>query len=433
MLTIVMYTELINYKSKENKMSNTAAEKENNTKIENPLITVEGFKLKKLSVITTFSDETKINKAIDKFRTEALSVVPDLSTKKGRDVIASTAFKVSKKKTSIIKEMIDPSIEDAKKLVKNVNDGKKHFQNKMDALRDEVRKPLTEWEEAEKIKENKRIESIKKRIAGIASIVNFNSINKPSKDEITSLLEAVESINCNEGFDEFTQDALQAKSRAKEVLTEELNSIIQQELKDSADEELRLKEIEIEKQQIKQKSQERVNNLMMIPVGFFGKSSKEIESKIKSLTNYKVEKSEFGDLYETAKTSVDNAVIQLKGMLQQQLLVEEVKLKTESETKEKQAIEQLHQEQAQTPQPTAEDALSEAIATDEKPINERLGDKFSDIETTQRSRKIPGGHEVSIKLTPHQSMLREVEFWAKEYGIVNSEYTDLINILKKYK
>ena len=63
-----MNTESINYKNKVNKMSNVAAEKETSTKVENPMITVDDFKLKKLSVISTFSDNKKIDKAVDKFR-----------------------------------------------------------------------------------------------------------------------------------------------------------------------------------------------------------------------------------------------------------------------------------------------------------------------------------------------------------------------------
>ena len=399
----------------------------------NPMITVDGFKLKKLSVITTFSDTTKIDKAILKFRKEALSVVPDLTTKKGRDAIASLAFAISKKKTNIVGQMVDPSIEEAKTLVKNVNGGKKHFQAEMDILRNEVRKPLNEWEAAEKIKEEARIKAINERISGIHAIATFDPSNPPGKEEIASLMEAVDSINCEEGFDEFTQDALQAKSRVKEVLTEKLNAIIQQELKEAAEEEIRLKELELKEQQVKQQAQERVNKLTMIPVGFFGKTSHEIRKKITSLENYEVKESEFGELTEQAKTSVTTVVAQLSGMLQQQLLVEQASIDAEQAKKDKSELEEAVDHLASLGNKGTE-CSGNAVVHEEKPVEQKLAEIF----TKEEPKIIPEqtrthSRTVTTQLTPHQAMIKDVNFWAGEYGVVNSEYSDLMNILNKYK
>lgn len=405
----------------------TSNEKEINpatTSVElNPMITVDGFKLKKLSVITTFSDTTKIDKAIAKFRKDALSVVPDLTTKKGRDAIASIAYKISKKKTNIVGQMVDPSIEEAKTLVKNVNNGKKHFQSEMDGLRDEVRKPLNEWEAAEKIKEEARIKAINERIDGIHAIATFDPSNPPGKDEIASLMEAVDSIVCEEGFDEFTQDALQAKNRVKEALTERLNAIIQQELKEEAEEEMRLKELELQQQQVKQQAQERVNKLMMIPVSFFGKGSVEIRKKITSLENYEVKDSQFGELTDQAKASVTTVVSQLSSMLQQQLLVEETQAKV--------YLEEQAKDNARIPCDKNGQVSEE---------NKYPNDPREPVEglITNASQSLPEESKplskmVTTQLTPHQKMIKEVNFWAGEYGVVNSEYSDLMNILNKYK
>ena len=386
--------------------------KEISTVSENTVITVDSIKLKKAVIIPTFSDTAKVDKLVAKFGAEALSVIPDMSNRKGRDVIKSMAFKVSQTKTGVIAQMIKPSIEQAKKVISEVGKGKKHFETKMDALRDEVRAPLNKWEADEKIREEKRIDDIHTKIKGIHAIATFNPSNPPGKIEIASLMEAVDSIVCEDGFAEFTQDALQAKSKVKEVLTEKLNAIIQQELKAEAEEEIRLKEVELQKQQVKQKAQERVNNLMMMPVSFFGKSSIEIRNKITSLENYEVEESVFGELTEQAKTSVTTVISQLSGMLQQQILVEESQAKAEQE----------------------QIASGAAIAqVEEKPIEQRLSDKFTDVEPEVSTRKVTGGHIVTVKLTQHQSMLKAVNFWAKDYGIVNSPLNDLLNILNQYK
>lgn len=368
-----------------------------NTAQENPMITVDGFKLKKLSVITTFSDTAKIDKAVAKFAKEALSVIPDLSTVKSRGDIASIAYKISKKKTNIVSQMIDPSIEEAKELVKNVNAGKKHFQTKMDNLRDEVRAPLNEWEAAEKIREEKRINDIKIKINGIQMLSVFDAGTTPSKDDIAEMMEAVDSIDCEEGFAEFTQDALQAKSAVKESLTEMLNDIIQQEIKDKADAELLVQEQKLQAQALTMKAQERVNKLMMIPVGFFGKNSHEIRKKITDLENFEVKDSEFGELTEQAKTSVIGVVTQLNGMLQQQILVEDA-------------------------------AKEKLVEIEEEPFVEEPVKQTPKIKIIPEQTRTHSRTEVT-ELTWHQKMVKQVDFWYNESG----SYDDLMGILNQYK
>ena len=77
----------------------------------------------------------------------------------------------------------------------------------------------------------------------------------------------------------------------------------------------------------------------------------------------------------------------------------------------------------------------------ENPVEQRLAERFADTESTEQAPKtkiIPeGGRTHSCtevtRMTPHQAMIKDVNFWAGEYGVVNSEYSDLMNILNKYK
>lgn len=98
----------------------------------------------------------KVNDYYERVKAEVLSVVPDLTTQKGRDAIASNSRKVSTSKTFVekpgraylkyIKETKCAAIE--KEL--------REFVDKMDALRDEVRRPLTDYDaEQERIKAEK--------------------------------------------------------------------------------------------------------------------------------------------------------------------------------------------------------------------------------------------------------------------------------------
>ncbi|WP_161622936.1 hypothetical protein [Enterobacter roggenkampii] len=83
---------------------------------------------------------------------QAVNEVPDLSTKKGRDRIASLAAQVSRSKTAIEK----PGREYLKRLKEAVRPAEaeiKRFVDACDELRDATRRPLTEWEaEQERIK-----------------------------------------------------------------------------------------------------------------------------------------------------------------------------------------------------------------------------------------------------------------------------------------
>ena len=83
---------------------------------------------------------------------QAVNEVPDLSTKKGRDRVASLAAQVSRSKTAIEK----PGREYLKRLKEAVRPAEaeiKRFVDACDELRDATRKPLTEWEaEEERIK-----------------------------------------------------------------------------------------------------------------------------------------------------------------------------------------------------------------------------------------------------------------------------------------
>lgn len=83
---------------------------------------------------------------------QAVNEVPDLSTKKGRDRVASLAAQVSRSKTAIEK----PGREYLKRLKEAVRPAEaeiKRFVDACDELRDATRRPLTEWEaEQERIR-----------------------------------------------------------------------------------------------------------------------------------------------------------------------------------------------------------------------------------------------------------------------------------------
>ncbi|WP_413599401.1 hypothetical protein [Enterobacter kobei] len=102
-----------------------------------------------MAVLTTKEQLDPIIEAIEK---EARSLVPDVSTRKGRDAIASMAHKVARSKTYIDNAGKD-LVAELKALPKQIDESRRIVRERLDALKDEVRRPLTEWEaEQERIK-----------------------------------------------------------------------------------------------------------------------------------------------------------------------------------------------------------------------------------------------------------------------------------------
>lgn len=85
---------------------------------------------------------------LDRIRKEALSFVPDISTKKGREQIASLARKIASSKV-FLDDMGKELVEDEKQKIKMVDAERKRIRDDLDALKEQVRAPLTEWEKRE--------------------------------------------------------------------------------------------------------------------------------------------------------------------------------------------------------------------------------------------------------------------------------------------
>lgn len=79
----------------------------------------------------------------------SVNEVPDLTTAKGRDRIASLAAQVSRSKVAIEKPG-RAYLKHVKAVVKPIEQHLKEFVDSCDALRDEVRAPLTKWEEEQR-------------------------------------------------------------------------------------------------------------------------------------------------------------------------------------------------------------------------------------------------------------------------------------------
>ena len=104
--------------------------------------------IKELDALVVFS-KGGAKSLVDRVRDEVMDEVYDLSTIKGRKRIASRAFDVSKSKTALDNFGKDLADQLNAKL-KPINVERKYARDELDKLRNEVRQPLTDWEDEQK-------------------------------------------------------------------------------------------------------------------------------------------------------------------------------------------------------------------------------------------------------------------------------------------
>lgn len=120
--------------------------------------------IEKSNAMAVFTTKEQLDPLIEKIEKEARSLVPDVTTKKGRDAIASMAHKVARSKTYIDNAGKD-LVAELKALPKQIDESRRIVRERLDALKDEVRRPLTEWEaEQERIAADKAAEEERLRI-----------------------------------------------------------------------------------------------------------------------------------------------------------------------------------------------------------------------------------------------------------------------------
>lgn len=116
--------------------------------------------IEKKNAMAVFTNNDQLDPLIEAIEKEARSLVPDVTTKKGRDAIASMAHKVARSKTYIDNAGKD-LVAELKALPKQIDESRRVVRERLDALKDEVRRPLTEWEaEQERIKAEEAMNAI---------------------------------------------------------------------------------------------------------------------------------------------------------------------------------------------------------------------------------------------------------------------------------
>ena len=145
------------------------------------------------------SGADQIDPLLSRIEAEVRAHAPDTTTNKGREAIASLAYKVSRSKTAL--DGAGKSLTDeARKEISAVDAARKKIRDRLDALRDEARAPLDAWEAAEAAR--------KARIdAAMASMRNHGMTGENTSSEIRDAANELRAVPVDETFAEFQTQA----------------------------------------------------------------------------------------------------------------------------------------------------------------------------------------------------------------------------------
>ncbi|RFC65039.1 hypothetical protein DYI37_04010 [Fulvimarina endophytica] len=161
-------------------------------------------------------DETKLDAFYEAMAEKVRAHKPDLSTDKGRKAIASLAHEVSKRKVEVDKAGLRLT-EDWRKQIGKVNEARRSMSARFDALRDEARQPLTDWETAEEVRKNAR-ERDMAELADLAAITPSTTA-----DEIRERIAQLEAMEITkETHQEYAEPAGARRDNALHTLRSEL-------------------------------------------------------------------------------------------------------------------------------------------------------------------------------------------------------------------
>ena len=190
------------------------------------------------SAVALFTEGEGVEAMLADIRKQATSLVPDLSTAKGRKEIASIAFSVAKTKTYLDgfgKELTDKY----KEIPKRIDANRKLIRDTLDALKDEVRAPLTQYEAAEEA----RVAALQSRLARLNELGSSASIEIAAAD-LQVMLQEVEQNALDDSWQELLPQATVAKELATKRLGEALAARQKYEAEQAELEQLRQKQAE---------------------------------------------------------------------------------------------------------------------------------------------------------------------------------------------
>jgi hypothetical protein len=155
-----------------------------------------------------------LDEVLNKIKSEVASLAVDISTEKGRKEIASIAYKIARSKTAL-DDAGKKLGEDAKLKLDAINADRKKCRDFLDKLKDDFRKPLTDWENynIERIAEHEEIlRNYKEKSLNVSS--DYLTV---SLDYMRDLVSDI--THDKRDYEEFTARFIDAKERIVKIVS----------------------------------------------------------------------------------------------------------------------------------------------------------------------------------------------------------------------
>jgi len=182
---------------------------------------------------------------LDEIEKRAKSIDLDVTTEKGRKEIASMAYKIARTKTTF-DDAGKQLKADAQKKVDEIDAERKKARDRLDALKEDIRAPLTEFENREK----ERVDNHKKALDFITNSLSFDILD-PDTVLISQRITALSDI-FQRDWEEFKDTATHSFEKAENHLKEMLEARKKRDLEQAELDQLRKQE-ELRKQQQREK------------------------------------------------------------------------------------------------------------------------------------------------------------------------------------
>ena len=181
----------------------------------------QGVDVEQAAYMAAFSQPDGLQSVIDQITSQAIEQAQDLdaATATSRKKLASIAYSVAQAKTAIDSTGKD-LVADAKAKIKIVDNNRKAVRDQLDNLRDQIRRPVTEFEEAEKAKQAE-IQALSDRLFNLSSTVGEYGVRLTAQ-QLRERLQQVADLTAGDVPENIkTQAAAVQKSLEESIATAE--------------------------------------------------------------------------------------------------------------------------------------------------------------------------------------------------------------------
>jgi hypothetical protein len=191
--------------------------------------------------LTYFTEENALNPILAKIKAEIDAFHSDVSTAKGREEIRAMAFKVTRSKTYL--EGVGKTLSaEQKKIPGKIDAARRLVADTLDAWRDEVRQPLTDWEDAEAARVKKHTDYIDE----IAE-VGAHASAAQSSSALKTNIQVIEAIAVGPDCEEYEANYARAKDATLSALRTALDGAEKREAEQAELDRLRAEKAERER------------------------------------------------------------------------------------------------------------------------------------------------------------------------------------------